>query len=286
MAKERPLVCIVDDVQWLDRATAQALEFAARRLGTEPVAVVFAVRQCREDQHMKGFPALVVEGLVADEARALLESVITGPLDEQVRDRIVAETGGKPLMLLEMARQLAPEELAGGFGLPDAVGMPALLEERFRQQLETLPSATRWALLVAAAEPVLDPVVVRDAADRLGIGVEAAEPAATVGLVELDGQVRFRHPLARAAVYGAASPDERRRVHRALAEATDPDVDPDRRAWHRAQATSGLDEDVAAELERTADQAQARGGLVALAAFRQRAAMLTPEPARQASRAP
>ena len=138
---------------------------------------------------------------------------------------------------------------------------------------------------MAAAEPVLDPVVVRDAADRLGIGVEAAEPAATVGLVELDGQVRFRHPLARAAVYGAASPDERRRVHRALAEATDPDVDPDRRAWHRAQATSGLDEDVAAELERTADQAQARGGLVALAAFRQRAAMLTPEPARQASRA-
>ena len=198
----------------------------------------------------------------------MLESVVTGPLNEQVRDRIVAETRGKPLMLLEMARQLAPEELAGGFGRPTRWACRPRSRSVSDSNWRCSQSATRWALLVAAAEPVLDPVVVRDAADRLGIGVEAAAPAAAVGLVELDGQVRFRHPLARAAVYGAASPDERRSVHRALAEATDPDVDPDRRAWHRAQATSGLDEDVAAELERAADQAQARGGLVALAAFR------------------
>ena len=285
VAKERPLVCVVDDAQWLDLATARVLEFAARRLGTGPVAVVFAVRQCHNEQDLKGLPGLVVQSLAAQDARALLESSVTGPLDEQVRDRIVAETRGKPLMLLEMARQLAPEELAGGFGVPDAVDVPAPLEEHFGRKLEMLPSATRWALLVAAAEPVLDPVVVREAAHRLGIELEAAAPAAAVGLVEFDGQVRFRHPLARAAVYRAASAAERRSVHRALAKATDPDVDPDRRAWHRAQAASGADEEVAAELESAADRAQARGGLVALAAFHERAALLTPEPGRRAARA-
>ncbi len=182
--RERPLVCLVDDAQRLDRPSAQVLEFVSRRLGTEPVAVVFAVRQCHDDLHMKGFPGLPVKGLVADEARALLESVVSGPLDEQVRDRIVAETGGKPLMLLEMAHRLAPEELAGGFGVPDALAPSALVEEQFRRQLEPLPAPARLVLLVAAAEPVLDAKRVRHAVDLLGVSVEDAAPAAAAGLID------------------------------------------------------------------------------------------------------
>ncbi len=284
-AKERPVVCVVDDAQRLDRASVQALEFAARRLGDDPVAIIFAVRQCREDHDMRGLPSLAVHGLVADDARSLLESVTVGPLDNQVRDRIVAETRGKPLMLLEMARRLAPEELAGGFGLPDGLALSARLEERFRRQLEPLPAATRRVLLIAAADPVLDRVLLRRAADRLGVRVDDAAPAAIAGLVDLNDGVRFRHPLARSAVYLAAAPEERRGVHSALAEVTDPKVDGDRRAWHRAQAAPGPDEEIASELEHAADRARARGGLVAAAAFHERAAMLTPEQGRQALRA-
>jgi DNA-binding CsgD family transcriptional regulator len=285
LARERPLVCIVDDAQWLDRASAQALAFVARRLAAEPVAVVFAVRQSGDEQYLTGLAELAVGGLAESDARALLDSVVTGPLDERVRDRVVAETRGNPRALLELAHGLTPEELAGGFGSPGAAVMPVRIEKGFRRRLAPLSQATRLLLLVAAAEPVADPVLVWRAAGQLGAGAAAAAPAAEAGLIEADGQVRFRHPLTRSEVYQAASPEERQRVHRALAEATDSDVDPDRRAWHLGHATPGLDEGVAAELERSADRARARGGLAAAAAFLERSAELTPEPGRRAQRA-
>jgi DNA-binding CsgD family transcriptional regulator len=284
-ARERPLVCVMDDAQWLDRASAQALAFVARRLEIEPIAVVLAMRQPGAEQDLAGLAELVVHGLPEGDARALLKSVITGPLDERVRDRIVAETQGNPLALLELARRLTPEEMAGGIGLPCVPAMPGRIEEGFRRQLMPLPSATRRLLLVAAAEPAGDPLLVWRAADRLGVPATAAAPAVAAGLIEFGRHVRFCHPLARAAVYRAATPHERRSAHRALAEASDPGIDPDRRAWHRARAATGLDEDLAAELEGTASRARARGGLAAAAAFRERATELTPDRARRARRA-
>jgi DNA-binding CsgD family transcriptional regulator len=285
IAEQRPLVCVVDDAQWLDAASAQALAFVARRLGAESVGLVFAVREPDGERHFEGLPGLTVGGLDDREARELLATVVAGPLDERVRDRIVAETRGNPLALLELTRGRTPAELAGGFGLPDGPPVPGRVEQSFRERLEPLPPLTRLLLLLAAAEPAGDPVLVWRAAAELGIGPDAAAPAAGVGLVDFGAQVRFGHPLVRSAVYGAAAPEERQLVHWALAEATDADVDPDRRAWHRAQAAAGLDEDVAAELERSAGRARARGGLAAGAAFHERAVELTPDPRRRAQRA-
>ena len=230
-------------------------------------------------------PELVVGGLREDDARALLGSVLTGPMDEQVRDQIVAETRGNPLALLELPRGLTAAELAGGFGLPGALSLPRRIEESFRRRVEALPAQTRLLLLLAAAEPAGDPVLLWRAAGQLGIGAEAAGPAAEAGLAEFGARMRFRHPLVRSAVYRSATPEERQQLHRALAKATDPAIDPDRRAWHRAHAAPGPDEDVAAELERSADRAQARGGLAAAAAFLERATVLTPDPALRAGRA-
>jgi DNA-binding CsgD family transcriptional regulator/tetratricopeptide (TPR) repeat protein len=283
VAEERPLLCVVDDAQWLDRASAQALTFVARRLLAESVAMVFAAREPSEE--LRGLPELVVRGLRHDDARELLASVIRGPLDELVGERIVAETRGNPLALLELPRGFIPAELAGGFGLGSTLSLSGRIEESYQRRLEALPADTQRLLLVAAAEPVGDPLLVWRAAERMGMSVEAGDLAATAGLLEFGGQVRFRHPLVRSAVYRAASPGDRRRVHGALAEATDPKVDPDRRAWHRAQATPGPDEDVAVELERSAGRAQARGGLAAAAAFLERAVELTLDPARRGERA-
>ena len=283
-AQERPLVCLIDDAQWLDRASAQALAFVARRLGAESVVMVFAARE--PGREVAGLAELVVEGLPGDDARALLGTVILGPLDARVRDRILAETRGNPLALLELPRGASAAELAGGFGLPNALPLSSRIEESFLRRLEALPAASRRLLLLAASDPIGDPVLVWRAAKRLGIGPEAAAPAATAGLLEFGVRdVRFRHPLVRSAVYRAAQLDERQLVHRALAEATDPELDPDHRAWHRAQATPGPDEEVAAELERSAGRARARGGLAAAAAFLERAAAFTHEPARRATRA-
>ena len=282
VAEEQPLICLVDDEQWLDRASAQVLAFVARRLEAESVGLVFAARVPSDD--LAGLPELVVEGLREGDARALLDSALTGPLDARVRDQIVSETRGNPLALLELPRGLTPAELAGGFGLPGAVPLSGRIEESFRRRLDALPAETRRLLQLAAADPVGDPLLVWRAAERLGIGTEAATPAAEAGLLEFGARVRFRHPLVRSAAYRSASLQERQDVHRALAEVTDPEVDPDRRAWHRAQAAPGPDEDVAEELERSAGRAQARGGLAAAAAFLERAATLTPEPARRAQR--
>ena len=283
VAEENPLLWMVDDTQWLDEASSQALAFVARRLAAESVAMVVAMRDPAREHKFVGFDELIVRGLGERDARALLESVLTGPLDERVRDRLVAETRGNPLALLELPRGLTPAEMAGGFGLPYASSLTTRIEESFRRRLAPLAPSTRMLLLVASAEPAGDPVPVWQALAALG--VEPAARVAAADLVEFGGQVRFRHPLVRSAVYRAASPEERQRAHRALADATDPEVDPDRRAWHRAHATPGPDADVAAELERSAGRAQGRGGLAAAAAFLERAAELTPEPARRARRA-
>jgi DNA-binding CsgD family transcriptional regulator len=282
VAEQRPLICLVDDEQWLDRASAQVLAFVARRLDAESVGLVFGARTLSEDA--AGLPELVVEGLTEDDARTLLELVLSGPLDTRVRDQIVTETRGNPLALLELARGLTPAELAGGFGPPGGVPLSRTIEESFRRRLEALPDATQRLLQLAAADPVGDPALVWRAAERLAIGTEAAIPAAEEGLLEFGARVRFRHPLVRSAAYRSASLQERQDIHRALAESTDPESDPDRRVWHRAQATPGPDKEVAEELERSAGRAQARGGFAAAAAFLERAALLTAEPARRGQR--
>jgi DNA-binding CsgD family transcriptional regulator len=285
VAEERPLVCVVDDAQWVDQASAQALEFVARRLAAEPVAMVFAVRGAQDEPRLAGLPDLVVGGLAARDAAALLESAMTGPLDPRVRDRILAESQGNPLALLELPRGLAAPELAFG-GTPDHGATPVAhrLERGFLRQVASLPPQARRLLLAAAAEPVGDVQLLRRAAERLGLGLDAAAAAEAAGLVDLRDRVRFRHPLVRSAVYRSASPAERREAHRALAEITDADRDPDRRAWHRARAAVGPDEEVAAELERSAGRALAHGGLAAAAAFLEQAAALTPDPARRGQR--
>jgi DNA-binding CsgD family transcriptional regulator len=284
-AEAQPLVCLVDDVQWLDRASAQTLAFVARRLLAERIAIVFAVREPNDVTELNGLPEMVVAGLAEDVARSLLASAMPGRLDERVRDQIVAETRGNPLALLELPRGLTPAELAGGFGLFDARPLASRVEETFAQRVETLPRETQRLLLLAAAEPVGDVSLLWRAAERLGIRGDAGKPAEAAALIDLGIRVRFRHPLVRSATYRSADFHDRQDVHRALAEATDPATDPDRRAWHRAQAAPGPDEAVAHELERSADRAQARGGAAAAAAFLARAAELTPEPAARGRRA-
>jgi hypothetical protein len=285
-AGKMPLVCLIDDQQWLDRASAQVLAFVARRLDAESVGLVFAVRAAARTagEELAGLPVLEVDGLGEGDARALLESVFTGPVDARVLGRIVAETRGNPLALLELPRALTQEELAGGFGLPGAAALSGRIEESYQRQLYALPAQTRRLVQLAAADPVGDPLLVWRAAERVGIGAAAATAGAEAGLVEFGTQVRFRHPLVRSMAYRSASLRERQEVHRALAEATDPLTDPDRRAWHLAQAAPGPDDDVAAELERSASRAQARGGMAAAAAFLERAALLTREPDRRAQR--
>jgi DNA-binding CsgD family transcriptional regulator len=282
VAAERPVLCVVDDAQWLDQASTQVLAFVARRLGAESVGLVFGTRVAGGE--LAGLPELEVGGLPEADARALLDAVLTGPVDARVRDEIVAETRGNPLALLELPRGVTAAELAGGFGLPGALPLTGRIEDSFRRQITALPEQVRRLLLVAAADPTGDPVLVWRAAGRLGIGAAAARPAAEAGLAEFGARVRFRHPLVRSAAYQLASARDRQEVHRVLAEATDPEADPDRRAWHRAQAAAGPDKDVAAQLERSAGRAQARGGLAAAAAFLERAAELTADPARRAGR--
>ena len=282
-AEERPLLAVVDDAHWLDHASARALAFVARRLLAEQIALLFATRQV--DDALRGLPELLISPLGHRDARALLESVLPARLDEPVLERIVVETRGNPLALLELPRGLTPTELAGGFGLPAAVPLSASIEESFTRRLASLPNDARRLLLVAAADPVGDPALVWRAAERLGIPESAADMVESEDLLVLGPRVVFRHPLVRSAVYRAATPNERREIHRALAEATDPELDPDRRAWHRAQAASKPDEDVAAELEESAARAQARGGFAAAAAFLERATALTPEESRRSGRA-
>src|SRR6266702_3627260 len=268
VAADQPLLGLVDDGQWLAQASAQALAFVARRLDAESVALLFGTRDLAAAGALAGLPALPLEGLSDADAQAILATVFPGWLDERVRDRIIAESGGNPLALLELPRGVTAAELAGGFGMADPLPLTDRIEQSFLRRIAPLPDMTRLLLLLAATEPVGDPALLWRAAGNLGISAEdAAAPAEADGLLTVGAQVIFRHPLVRSAVYQAASIAERRRAHRAIAEATDPRTDPDRRAWHRAQATSAPDADVAAELERSANRAQARGGLAAAAAF-------------------
>jgi DNA-binding CsgD family transcriptional regulator len=281
-ATVRPLLCVVDDAQWLDQASALTLAFVARRLLADPVGIVFAARVPSEE--LRRLPELDVRGLANGDARGLLCSVVRVKLDERVLDRVIAETHGNPLALLELPRGLTTTQLAGGFGLPGAEGLPGRIEESFVRRLGTLSDDARRLLLLAAAEPVGDPLLLWRAAERLGITVTSIN-AETDGMLDLGDSVIFRHPLVRSAVYRTAVAEERRAMHLALAEATDREIDPDRRAWHLAAAAAGRDERVALELEQSAGRAQARGGLAATAAFLERAFELSQDPARRPERA-
>ena len=280
VADDQPLICLVDDEQWLDRASARVLGFVARRLQEESVGLIYASRS--SDDEVAGLPELVVGGLREADARKLMDSALAGPMDGRVRDQIVTETGGNPLALLELARGLTSEELAGGFGRLGAIPLSATIEESFRRRIDALAAESRRLLQLAAADPTGDAALVWQAARRLAISSEAATAAAEAGLVEFGLRVVFRHPLVRSAAYRSASLLERQKLHAALAEATLPQVDPARRAWHLAQAAPGQDESVAEELARSAGRAQERGGLAATAAFLERAALLTPDPDRRA----
>ncbi|MEV6094976.1 AAA family ATPase [Nocardia sp. NPDC051981] len=281
-AEDQPLLCVVDDHHWVDRASAQVLGFVARRLAAERVGVVFGTRVAAEE--LAGIPELAVTGLSARDAHALLESTMSGSMDARVRDQIVAETRGNPLAMLEWARGTTWNRLAGGFGLPDAVTLSSRIEDGFRRQLAAMPDDTCRLLQLAAADPSGDAALVWKAASALGIGLSAATPAVEAGVAEFSTRVWFRHPLLRSVAYRSASDSDRRDIHRALSEATDPTLDPDRRAWHRARATVGPDDDAAADLERSAARAQARGGPAAAAAFLERAGLLSADPRQRIER--
>jgi len=281
-AEQRPLLCVVDDAQWLDETSALTLAFVARRLLAEPVGIVFAARE--PGVALRDVPVREVDGVGESDARALLSTVVPFKMDERVRDQIVAETRGNPLALLELPRGLTAAQLAGGFGLVSAEGLTGPIEESFVRRLEPLSDESRRLLLVAAAEPLGDLMLLWRACERLSIPPEAADATIRERLLAIGHRVTFRHPLVRSAVYKAAAAADRRAVHLALAEATDREVDPDRRAWHLAAAAAGPDEEVASELERSAARAQARGGLAAGAAFLERAVDLTLDPALRTQR--
>ena len=284
-AEERPLVCLVDDAQWLDQVSAQILAFVARRLLAESIGLVFAVREPSDPLGLEGLPEQIVGGLSQGDARTLLESALPARLDERVRDRIVAETHGNPLALLELSRGAPADELAGGFALPGTRPLAGQIEDSFLRRVGSLPEQTQRLLLIAAAEPLGDAVLLQRAADQLGIGADAKLPAEQEGLIDFGARVQFRHPLVRSAAYRAGSVADRRAVHHALAEVTDGQLDPDRRAWHRAHAAAEPDEDVAADLEHSAERARSRGGVAAAAAFLERAVKLTADPKRRSARA-
>jgi hypothetical protein len=284
-AEPQPLICVVDDAHWLDRCSAQVLLFVARRLQAESVIVLFAERDQDRPTELTGLPELALRPLSDADARDLLALSTPGRLDERVRQRIIDEARGNPLALLELPRGVSSASLAGGFAVADSLPLVSRVEGSFRRRVNRLPEETQRLLLLGAAEPTGDPVLLWKAAAVLGLPIEAAAPAEAADLIAVGTRVAFRHPLLRSAIYAAASADRRRNTHRALAEAIDAERDPDRRAWHQAHAALAPDEKVALELELSAGRAQARGGIAAAAAFLQRAVGLTVDPARRAERA-
>lgn len=282
--EKEPLICLVDDAQWLDEASARTLAFVARRLPVAAIGLVVAVRDPHLRAELRELPEREVGRLNDGEARALLELVTPGLLEERVLDRMVAEAQGNPRALLVLPLGLTPAELAGGFGRPD-LRLVGGDEEGPLRRVRALPAPAQRLLLIAAAEPLGDVGLLSRAAELLGLDLVAAAPAVDAGLITLGTRVLFSHPLVRSAAYHAATPQDRQDVHRALAEATDRTADPGRRAWHLANAVAGPDETVAAELERRAEQVGARAGVAAAAALLERAAELTPDPARRCTRA-
>jgi DNA-binding CsgD family transcriptional regulator len=286
-AAAQPLLCIVDDAQWVDQTSLQALAVAGRRLYGESVGLIFTARGGTVLGELAGFPEVTLTGLPERDARALLGTIVRDRLDDRVRDRIIAEAAGNPLAIMEFSREITEAgELAGGFEVSPWITRPPAdrVAERYLARANGLPAATRRLLLVAAADPLGDPALLRRASLRLGLGLDDLAPAEAADLVRLDAHVTFRHPLVRSAIYRSAPATDRHSAHAALAQATDPERDPDRRAWHRAQATFGPDEEAAADLERSANRALGRGGPAAAAAFLERAAALSPEPAERARR--
>ena len=284
VASHRPLVVLVDDAQWLDAASAQVLGFVGRRLLAEPVMLVVAVRDDAESGEWSRLPHLQVDGLTDEDARALLAAAVTGHVDERVRDRIVAETRGNPLGLLELPRHMSPSELAGGFADPSSESLADRLLEGYVRRVCALPEPTRRLMLLASADPTGDPTLLWRAAQAFGLGGDVGEPAAQDDLLHIGSRVRFRHPLVRSAAYAAGTREERVATHSALAAATDAEADPERRVWHQAAAATGIDETVATDLERMAGVAQQRAGFAAAAAFLERSFTLSEDPSRRATR--
>ncbi|WUV04722.1 AAA family ATPase [Actinoallomurus sp. NBC_01490] len=284
-ARERPIVCVIDDADWIDDASAQVLAFVARRVGDSPVALLFALRGPVAPGLLAGLPVRAVTGLGPEDALALFSSRIHVPVDERIRDQILAESRGNPLALIELARGIGIPELAGGFGPPEALRVPERMEAAYRKRLAALPEPTRRLLLIAAVEPLGEPVLLWRAAELLGVGTEAVTAAEKAGLLDIGVGVRFPHPLVRSVVSRAAAPEERRAVHQALAQVTEPHWGADHRAWHGAQSVLRPDESIAGELERSVDRAHARGGVAAAAGFLERAAALSPDPDRRSDRA-
>lgn len=284
-AEDQPLACVVDDAQWLDPASAQVLAFVARRLGAAPIILVCAARTGDQEGVLPGLPEVAVGGLGEDDSRSLLLANVAGPIDVDVVDQIVAECHGNPRTLIELPGTWASHTIAGGFGLPEGDAAFGEIEQGYAQRVAALPAVTQSLLLLAAAEPLGDPRLLAAAAAASGIDMTAAAPAIAADLIRVHSRVEFAHPLLRSATYRSVAPDQRQRVHRTLAEVTNPESAPDRRAWHHARATKTTSENVAAELERTAGRAQSRGGIAAAAAFLSRAAELTPDPTRRTARA-
>jgi DNA-binding CsgD family transcriptional regulator len=281
-ADDRGLLCVIDDAQWLDTASARAIAFVCRRLGAEGVAIVLAMRTVGRE--WADLPRLTVDGLGDHDARALLGEALPGPIDPRVQDQIIAEARGNPLALRELPRSMTPAEAAGGFRLAQSMPLEHRIEASVLSQLEALPEPARLLLLLAAADPTGDPGLLWRARTLLSIDLEHVAAAEASDALTVGPRVSFRHPLVRSAVYRGASHEDRTRVHAALADATYVDRDPDRRAWHRANATLLPDEDVAADLERSASRARQRGGVAAAAAFLERAAALTPDDRPRADR--
>jgi hypothetical protein len=232
-AAVRPLVCLVDDAQWLDEASSQVLGFVGRRLLAEPVGLLLAVRETGGERLFPGVAELTVEGLTEEEAGALLTAAVPGHLDERVRARIIAETGGNPLGLLELARGMSEAERAGGFAGPPVAALPGSLQDRLREhylrRVQVLPEPAQQLMLLAAADPTGDATLLWRAAQRLGLGPEASAAADAEQLLSIGSGVRFCHPLVRSAAYVAGSAEDRRAAHLTLAAATDAQADPERR---------------------------------------------------------
>ena len=285
VAEQQPLACIVDDAQWLDRASAQIIAFVARRLQAERIVMICAVRTDAGDDSLSDVPEMAITGLPKYAARALLLESVHGPLDSAVREQIVAESRGNPLALLELPRTWGLSGLPGGFAVPVGGSVAGRVEQSYARRLQDLPADARLLVVTAAADPTGDPALLYRAAEELGVDTAALGSAVDAGLLRLEERIIFVHPLVRSAAYTSASPDERRNAHRALAASTDAEKDPDRRAWHRAGATQVVDEEIAAELERSAARARARGGPAAAAAFLARATELTSDPAMWVRRA-
>ena len=285
-AEEQPLVCVVDDAHWLDPASTDALLFATRRLDADPVAMVFAARDTDDRTFApEAVPVLRLEGLDATSVRALLAENAKGVVAAEVTDRLLAETGGNPLALVELPTGLSDAQLAGSVPLPSQLMLTAGVERVFLDRSRRLTAAAQTLMLIAVADDTGQLATVQRAAAILRVPPDSVPEAERSGLIVISGDtVTIRHPLVRSAVYQAATANERREVHRALADALDSLEDSDRATWHRAAAADGPDDVLVAALDQVGARAERRGGYRAAADAHERAADLTADPLSKAAR--